>query len=287
VVGHEYTVKGVLMDKATGEGLLIGGQEVTSEAKFTPEEKDGSVDIAFTFDARGLEGTKVVAFESLYVKDVEVAVHADIEDDDQTVEFPEPKIGTTAVNAGTGTHEAAATRDVAIVDTVKYKNLVVGQEYTVKGVLMDKATGEKLLVDGKEVTSESKFTPKEKEGSIDIAFTFDARGLAGHEVVAFETLYAKDDEVAVHADIEDDGQTVEIREPEKPPVPKTGDEGNALPVAAALMAGSLAALAAGGTYAWKRRRKGGKPGNPEPENTPDGKNDKDVPAGEDGAGRTR
>jgi LPXTG-motif cell wall-anchored protein len=247
-----------------------------------PEEKDGSVGVTFTFDGRGLEGTKVVAFESLHVKGVEVAAHADIEDDDQTVGFPEPKIGTTAVDKETKTHEAVAAGKVTVVDTVAYKNLVVGQEYTVKGVLMDKATGRELSVGGRKVTSEARFTPEEKDGSVTVEFTFDARGLAGHEVVAFETLYAKDDEVAVHADIEDDGQTVEIREPEKPPVPKTGDEGNALPVAAALMAGSLAALAAGGTYAWKRRRKGGKPGNPEPENTPDGKNDKDAPAGEDG-----
>ncbi len=286
VVGHEYTVKGTLMDKSTGEKLLVDGKEVTSEARFTPEEKDGSVDVTFTFDARGLEGTKVVAFESLHVKDVEVAVHADIEEDDQTVEFPEPEIGTTAVDKETKTHEAVAARKVTIVDTVAYKNLVVGQEYTVKGVLMDKATGRELFVGGRKVTSEASFTPKEKDGSVTVEFTFDARGLAGHKVVAFESLYVKDDEVAVHTDIEDDGQTVEIKEPEKPPVPKTGDEGNALPFAAALMAGSLAALA-GGAYAWKRGRKGGKPGNPETENTPDGKNDKDGAAGENGAGGTK
>ncbi|MCI8714155.1 MAG: VaFE repeat-containing surface-anchored protein, partial [Ruminococcus sp.] len=197
-----------------------------------------------------------------------------------------PEIGTTAVDKETKTHEAVAARKVTIVDTVAYKNLVVGQEYTVKGVLMDKATGRELFVGGRKVTSEASFTPKEKDGSVTVEFTFDARGLAGHKVVAFESLYVKDDEVAVHADIEDDGQTVEIKEPEKPPVPKTGDEGNALPFAAALMAGSLAALA-GGAYAWKRGRKGGKPGNPETENTPDGKNDKDGAAGENGAGGTK
>lgn len=50
---------------------------------------------------------------------------------------------------------------VTIVDHVDYKNLYTdGREYTVKGKLMDKETGEPLLVDGQEVTAEKTFVPE-------------------------------------------------------------------------------------------------------------------------------
>lgn len=44
-------------------------------------------------------------------------------------------------------------------------------------------------------------------------------------LVVFETLYRDNVEIAVHADIEDEGQTVTVIPP-APPVPQTGDESN-------------------------------------------------------------
>ncbi|MED0923907.1 VaFE repeat-containing surface-anchored protein, partial [Bacillus paranthracis] len=72
--------------------------------------------------------------------------------------------------------------------------------------------------DGKEVTVESKFTAKEKNGSIILDFTFNASALQGKEVVVFEELYQDNVLVAIHVDIEDKGQTVKFKEvkPEQP-----------------------------------------------------------------------
>ena len=50
------------------------------------------MEVEFTFDATGLGGTTVVCFEELWQDDLKMAVHADIEDQDQSIFFPE--IGT-------------------------------------------------------------------------------------------------------------------------------------------------------------------------------------------------
>ena len=106
---------------------------------------------------------------------------------------------------------------------MEYKDLIVGKEYVVKGKLMDKATNKPLLVDGKEVTVESKFIAKEKNGSITLDFTFNASALQGKEVVVFEELYQDNILVAIHAEIEDKGQTVKFKEA-KPEQPKPNSQ---------------------------------------------------------------
>ena len=207
--GKEYVIKGVLMDKSTGKELLIGGNPVTAEKTFIPEKSSGTVDITFTFDASALQGTSVVVFERLYEDGIEAAVHADIKDEGQTVEYPKHEIGTTAMDKDTESHQGIAKKQTTIVDKVKYSGLIVGQEYTVKGVLMDKATGKEFLVEGKPVTAEKTFKAKKPEGSIELEFTFDSSALKGNAVVVFEHLYCQETEVAAHTDIEDEGQTVE------------------------------------------------------------------------------
>ena len=214
-VGQEYTLKGVLMDKETGEPLLLNDQQVTSETTFTPAEPSGTIDVLFTFDASALTGKAVVVFETLYIGEEEVTSHTDIEDEGQTVAFVEgPKIGTTATVDGQ--HTADPTGEITIVDVVEYTGLTPGETYTVSGVLMDKATGNTLLVDGAEVTAEVEFTPESADGTVELTYTLDASALAGTTIVVFETLYQDDVEIAAHADINDENQTVEITEPEKP-----------------------------------------------------------------------
>lgn len=93
--GKEYTIKGVLMDKSTGKQFLVDGKEVCSEVTFTPETADGEVTVSFTFDGSVItKETEIVAFETLYHEGTEIAVHADIDDKDQTVTIhpqPEPE----------------------------------------------------------------------------------------------------------------------------------------------------------------------------------------------------
>lgn len=208
VPGKEYKVTGVLMDKETGEKLLVDGKEITAETVFVPETKNGSVDVTFIFDATGLHGKEIVVFEDLYRENVLLATHADISDEGQTVRIRNPKIHTTAT--ADGKKEITADK-ITITDVVSYKDLTPGKEYKLTGVLMNKATNDKLLIDGKEITAEATFTPKAPTGEVEMTFTFDARELTAEtEVVVFETLYRDGIEIAVHADIEDEGQTVKI-----------------------------------------------------------------------------
>lgn len=208
VPGKEYKVTGVLMDKETGEKLLVDGKEITAETVFVPETKNGSVDVTFIFDATGLHGKEIVVFEDLYRENVLLATHADINDEGQTVKIKNPEIGTKAT--ADGKKEITADK-ITITDVVSYTDLTPGKEYKLTGVLMNKATNDKLLIDGKEITAEATFTPKATTGEVEMTFTFDARELTAEtEVVVFETLHRDGIEIAVHADIEDKGQTVKI-----------------------------------------------------------------------------
>ena len=208
VPGKEYKVTGVLMDKETGEKLLVDSKEITAETVFVPETKNGSVDVTFIFDATGLHGKEIVVFEDLYRENVLLATHADINDEGQTVKIKNPEIGTKAT--ADGKKEITADK-ITITDVVSYKDLTPGKEYKLTGVLMNKATNDKLLIDGKEITAEATFTPKTTTGEVEMTFTFDARELTAEtEVVVFEKLYRDGIEIAVHADIEDEGQTVKI-----------------------------------------------------------------------------
>ncbi len=224
IPGKEYKVTGILMDQETGEELLVdtedesdqkqptgetdaaGGQRVTAEVIFTPKKSKGSIEVTFTFDGSALKGKTVTAFETLTYKEKEIAVHAEIEDEGQTVYFPE--IGTTAKDSETGENISNADAEVTLVDTVEYKNLIPGEEYTVTGTLMDRATGEAVEVDGEAVTSETVFVPEEMSGTVEVTFVFDGSALKGKTVVAFESVTLEERELAVHANLEDEGQTV-------------------------------------------------------------------------------
>lgn len=135
-----------------------------------------------------------------------------------------PEIGTKAtVN---GEKIATAEGDITIEDTVSYKHLIPGKAYTLKGILMDKATGKAFLVDGKELTAEVTFTPEESCGEVTVCFIFDGSKITKQtDLVVFETLYRDGTELVAHADIEDGGQTVTLVPP-KPDIPQTGDNSN-------------------------------------------------------------
>lgn len=225
IPGKEYQLKGVLMDKATGKSLLINEKEITSEVKFTPEQPSGTVDVLFTFDSKFIKTeTQIVAFEYLFKDGKELTMHTDIEDEGQTVTVKIPSIKTTAkVN---GKKKVVAKGDVTITDTASYENLTPGKEYEATGILMDKKTGKPFKVKGKEVTSTVKFTPDKANGTVEVKFTFDASDIKkSTDLVVFESMYRDNIEIATHANINDDGQTVTIK-PYIPHNPKTGDERN-------------------------------------------------------------
>ena len=223
-VGKEYKLSGVLMNKATAKPFLdFDGSEVTAEATFTPTDADGTVDVTFMFSSLHLkQDTEVVVFETLYREDIELATHAQIDDEGQTVKIRVPEIGTTATSEDG--HRVDPLGEVTIFDEVSYTNLKPEKEYTVSGVLMDKATGKAFLdADGKEIKAETTFTPTQPTGTVTVEFVFNATGLHGKEVVAFETLYYEGIELATHAEINDEGQTVELKNPQISTVAVTED----------------------------------------------------------------
>lgn len=248
------------MDKGTGKELLVDGKKVTSETVFTPEKSEGTVELTFVFDGSALEGKTIVAFETLTYQEKEVATHTDIEDQEQSIYFPQ--IHTTAKDGTDGDQEVTESEKMTVVDTVAYENLETGKQYKVAGVLMDKTTGKELLIQDEPVTAETAFEAKEAKGTVDVTFTFDGTGLARKELVVFEKLYlvCEDSEIEItsHEDLEDRGQTVKVVEKELPPkpetpksdAPKTGDCSQAMlwVIVAGISAASVA-----GFFIWKRR----------------------------------
>ena len=83
--GTKYTLKGKLVNKASGRTLSISGKALEAEKTFVPEKPDGSVKLEFKFDASACGGMSMVAFEYLYESGRIIATHADINDADQTV----------------------------------------------------------------------------------------------------------------------------------------------------------------------------------------------------------
>lgn len=207
--GETYTLSGVLMDKETGKELLVDGEPVTQEMAFTAGRASGTKKLKFEFDTTGLAGKSFVVYETLTLEDVEVAEHKDINDEGQTIHIPAAQ--TTATDDSSKINVSEAKKEISVTDTIAYRNLVPGKEYTVRGKAVDKETGEPLTdADGNELVSTAKFTAASADGSVDVKFTFDGTAMAGHSVVFFENVYYTDKLIAVHADIDDEAQTVHI-----------------------------------------------------------------------------
>ena len=253
IPGKEYTVTGKLMDKSTGKVLIQDGKEITTSITFTPAEPDGTVTVEFTVDASLLAGKTTVVFESLSKEGKELAVHADIDDEGQTVHWPE--IHTTATIDGK--KNVVSGKTYVLKDVVGYTNLIPGKEYVITGTVMDKSTGKEQ--GGKPVTATAIFTPTEPNGTVELEFTIDTALLGGKALVVFESIQMDGHEVAIHANPQDRGQTVDIKPAigiitikDKPVFDggsvKTGDSGVTVAVLGLLLS------AAGLTYLLRRKR---------------------------------
>ncbi len=211
----EFTIKGVLMNRETGEPLLINGEKVESSVKVTPKEECEDVDMEFVFDGSGYGGEQIVVFESLYYGETELTSHEDLDDDYQTVEMVH--IQTFAANNETMDKTLPLDQDVTIRDIVDYC-LKPGVEYRITGVLMDKETAAPYLVDGKPVEGEVIITPEERCGQVDMFFQINTTDLGGKEFVVFESLYIEDELIVEHKDFNNEDETVRV----EVPAPNTG-----------------------------------------------------------------
>lgn len=231
------TIQGLKIDRETGEnitGALFGLFSIT-ETEFTEETailtSESNEEGIFTFE--NVPYSEYIVSELKPAKgylpneeNYQVTISNNEEIIEITVENDKiPELKTTATIDGK--KEFTTNGDITIDDVVSYKHLTAGKEYTIKGVLMDKSTGKQFLVDGKEVCSEVTFTPETADGEVTVSFTFDGSVITKEtEIVAFETLCREGTEIAVHADIEDENQTVTIHPQPEPEKPQTGDNSN-------------------------------------------------------------
>ena len=222
VPGKEYTLKGSMQvkgekdDKPVATPLEVGGEAVTAETTFTPEAAHGTVNVTFAFDSRDLEdGTQLVVFENLERNGNVLVTHEDIENINQMVVVTVPGISTSARDGIDGDKDVVVDDATTVIDTVEYKNLVPGKEYTLNGKLYSKSTGKPLMVGDKPVTGQTTFTPEKADGKVEVTFTFDSRTIADKtDIVVFESLVRSGTELASHADIDDKNQTVTVTHPE-------------------------------------------------------------------------
>lgn len=231
------TIKGLKIDRETGENIAgaLFGLFGINETEFTEETailtSESNEEGIFTFEN--------VPYGEYIIRELKPAEGYLPNEENYTVTISEnkeiieitiendkiPELGTTATIDGK--KEFTVNGDITIDDVVSYKHLTAGKEYTIKGVLMDKATGKAFLVDGKEVCSEVTFTPETADGEVTVSFTFDGSAITKDtEIVVFETLYRDETEIAVHADIDDKDQTVTIHPQPEPEKPQTGDNSN-------------------------------------------------------------
>lgn len=228
------TVKGLKTDRETGKTIAgaLFGLFKNDETEFT----ENTAILTAESDKDGIFIFENIPFGEWMIKELQPAenylpndeiYHITVSEDEQIVEINVvndmiPELKTTATIDGE--KEVEVKDEITIEDIVEYKHLVPGKEYTIKGVLMNKATNEPFKVDGKEITSEVTFVPEKPNGEVTVSFTFDASGITEEtELVVFETLYRDGVEIAAHADIKDEGQTITITVPE-PETPYTGDD---------------------------------------------------------------
>lgn len=204
-----YEVQGTLMDKDTKEPLVDErGEELHGIASFVPTESDGTINVSFVVDKRVVAGKTVVAYESLNRLGVTLASHSNPDDQAQTVCFPDIQTELTDME---GHHAIPSSEKVELIDTITFRGLVPGDPYKVEGILVDKRTGEALKDhEGTVISSTLTFVPSNPVGSTSLSFIIDASILQGTEIVAFETLFKDERQIAVHADLEDRAQTVHV-----------------------------------------------------------------------------
>lgn len=263
------TIKGLKIDRETEktiEGALFGLFKA-DETEFT---EDKAILTALS-DKDGIFTFENIPYGNWIVKELKPAEnylpsddihHITVSENEQIIEITAvndriPELKTTATVGGE--KEATAKGEITIEDVVEYTHLIPGKEHKIVGIIMDKSTGKPFEINGKSITSELTFIPEKSSGKVTVSFTFDSSAIKETtDLVVFETLYRDGVEIAVHADIDDEGQTVKINVP-VPKTPKTGDNSNRRTIATVMGVSALGIVSLA-YYLIKKKKsnKGGK-----------------------------
>lgn len=200
-----YKLTATLMDTDKKVPFIdADGNGYSKEVVIHPETSDGECEVTFEVKQKYLT-TSITFFESIYRDDKLVGFHGSVDDTDETI----PEVKTTLTDDETKEHYTITKEKVELTDVVSVKNIEIGKEYKVTGVLMDADSKKPLLVDGKEVTAETTFVSDAKDMEVELHFVFNSVPLNGVKTVAFETLW-REEKLAVHCDINSEPQTVVI-----------------------------------------------------------------------------
>ena len=249
VAGKNYTLNAKLVDKQDAKRVL-GTGAVTFKAEGTEGELvNGSVKVEIAVNENVTEPVQAaVAFERLTSTEVnaqgedtdgkkshDIAKHEDIADEAQTVRTVfEPSIATNAKFANGSTEVVAGNK---VIDTVEYKGLVPGKEYTLTAKLMERIGDAAPYREGRVLGEGTEtFTAKTTDGSVDVTITVSddvttpvAAAVAFEELTSTEvTKDGRDNQggksvfITDHTDINDGNQTV--TGPVTTPTPTTSEE---------------------------------------------------------------
>ena len=265
VPGRSYRATGTLMDSVTGEIYKDAeGKTYSASTEFVADQADGFVIVSFKDVLVPFAKTTIVVFEAVedIEKGVTVAVHADLNDKDQTVE--RPVAHTTATVNGNKAVWLGSTEvtTLTINDKIDYEGLEVGVTYRADATLYKKDGTQMMNDDNTPVTASVEFVPTTRDGSVIVPVSFSTKGLAeGDEVVVVEKIFdvatesekaagtqTEDLLIAKHEDLEDKDQTITVHFR-----PMTGGIIPSYSVAGALIA--LAATAIAGAWLFISRKK--------------------------------
>lgn len=215
----KHTVTATLMDKATNKPLLDAkgnkitltkDLDVTDEMIAAKGYAEGNIEMETEVDAEILKGKTVVYFESLKYDGKEVALHADINDEGQSVRYP--RIGTKMTS--NGAKAIAISKETPFTDEIAYENLPVGKYHTKTTLMALDRDGkvEPVLGENNEpLTVKKNFEVTEEKGTVNVDFKLDTSKFSGKSLVCFEEVYDSTGTlVAEHKDKNDKGQTVDV-----------------------------------------------------------------------------
>ena len=204
-------------------------------------------------DGKVNDGVGALPYDTYKVKELSCKANEDyylseefqisITEDEVVYEYGEiinvhkPEIGTEVFDLIDMDKSIVIGGTVSVIDKVSYEYLEIGKTYVLKGIIINKTTGEEVVSGDKIVVSEVEFTPETENGIIEVPFEFELVCCKGDKLVVYEFLYEKEtgEQVASHEDIECENQTLtiethgvknEIIKPEVDMVvesPKTGD----------------------------------------------------------------
>ena len=111
-------------------------------------------------------------------------------------------------------------------------NLLPGETYILKGVLVNKTDGTELRDEkGKKIIYRTTFIPEAPAGTVEMVFALDAQKLDGKSVVVFESLYDEEEHlIAKEEDLDNAEQTITYKKNENPPVSDKNNNEKSKPV---------------------------------------------------------